>query len=316
MKGIVLWIFIMVFGGNSSQGQARDTAVLFAQIDSTIIAYRADLFSRKGALVQELSQLEEEAKKYNLNEQQAIVIQQGVEVLTTSLIKKTYIYDIRKIKNEVFQASDWDKKFGKLEAKIISINRLLSDMVSKNILQKEWPYNRSDSNVFQEHFAFFDISDGQVILDVGGGTGLFSLFLGMIYEDMVIGYNESDKKYMKYMEHECKVNSLIKPSNTFEFYEGKRRSTRAEYKEFDKVILIYTLHHFTKKKDMLRSIAKSLKNGHLYVSEPIISDGWKSCKRAISQEKILSLLSSTGYKVIEEEKHRKYSLMECVFSSE
>ncbi|MGZ3866361.1 MAG: tetratricopeptide repeat protein [Bacteroidia bacterium] len=118
---------------------------------------------------------------------------------------------------------------------------------------------------------FMDIRSGEVIAEVGAGSGWNLGVLSTIYDSLTLYAEDvskkelSEKKFQKTISYYGKRRKT-KQTNRFVRIMGSYTSTNLPDGIFDKILLIDAFHDFTKKDDMINDIAKKLKpDGKIYV---------------------------------------------------
>ena len=86
--------------------------------------------------------------------------------------------------------------------------------------------------------------------------------------------------------------------------QGEITSTNLEGLDLDKIIIRQSFHHFSRKKEMLSSISKSLKpDGRLYVLEATKDHPDNYCRclcdEAMRSKRIIKKITSNGFKLEE-----------------
>ena len=125
-----------------------------------------------------------------------------------------------------------------------------------------------------------------------------------IYPDTEIFLNEIERYMTEYMLEKiqaCPPDLL--PSN-IQVIKGKKKSTKLEGQQLDKIIIRNTFHHFAKPEAMLESIQRSLKpSGQVFLleswakDEPQLTD----CDELWDRSSLLELFQSAGFRLVQEQ---------------
>lgn len=179
---------------------------------------------------------------------------------------------------------------------IIKNNSDFIELISSGLVEEQAPYKLKMNLV--EEILSYQIRDSMVIGEIGAGSGIFSLFLALIYDDLVLYVNDIDLFALDYFENKIKKWDIR--NNKIRIVNGQKKKTYLEGKYIDKIIIRNSFHHFKKKEKMLASIHASLAgNGVLYVNEPPLrkeSDLLK-CHLLMEQKEIVKSLENEYFKI-------------------
>lgn len=162
-------------------------------------------------------------------------------------------------------------------------------------------------------FDYMKIYGDEVILDVGAGTGAFTIPLAKRLKDGVIKAVDIDEQLLDYIDKKAKMNNLDN-IQTIHFTEDAPVAQQSA----DKIFICVVLHEISDKKEFLDMYRQCLKeNGSLYIVE--FNSGKRSlCDNAnkkgifIESFETEKLLSECGYKNITTKKvNELIYLTEC-----
>ncbi|MCC6727177.1 MAG: class I SAM-dependent methyltransferase [Saprospiraceae bacterium] len=188
-------------------------------------------------------------------------------------------------------------------------------LMGEQLLKPKPPFLINADNSFFEEVAFYKIQDGMTIGEIGAGTGMFGLLLGLAYDSLTIYMNDTAERSMAFAYDRVERCRSIKSGNRYFVAEGKRKSTMLEKYSMDKIVIRNAFHHFSNKQKMLASIKKSMKaESELLLFEPDRVEGKQGvCPQAMKFDKMKQTLMENGFKVIEEKRIEKWDwvLIRC-----
>ena len=188
---------------------------------------------------------------------------------------------------------------------IVTENNHLLDLLTNSILKPDPPFQISPNSFIFEELSYYEVENGMRIAEIGAGSGVFSLMLGLAYESLDIYVNDLSELSIKYAQDKTDKCNSKNSSNNYHFITGEKKSTSLENVQLDKIFIRNSFHHFSKKDKMLLSIKASLiPDGDLYIFDPILESGQKfGCRHIISKKEIVDHLNKNGFKLIDEKHH-------------
>ena len=212
-----------------------------------------------------------------------------------------------------------DSEIGKIiterDVEILTRNDELMNLVHIGLLSPIYPFAINPKTTLLEEIKFYDISDGEVIGEVGAGTGTFSLILNIIKPDNVLYVNDVDWVYLEYISRVLNRSESQFNTDNIHIVKGNKSSTTFQQASMDKIIIRNTYHHFSKKQKMLKSIYESLKpGGRMYILDPIVElDGHvNNCEQALPKNEIINTVIASGFHLEKEVTLSSKVLMEFV----
>lgn len=199
--------------------------------------------------------------------------------------------------------------YERLNAKVLTLEAL-------RIVDQEGNYLDPDYSYFISELEFYDLHDGLRLGEIGAGQNArFSRLILQIFDFEQLFVNElGDYNFSTLKKHFKDYISKGK----MKLVNGRKKSTKLEDKELDKVIIRNAYHHFKKEDKMLQSIKKALKpDGILYLSEPVFylrDDPEKGCIYAISRDEIIEELTRNGFSLKKEREAGNYLLMKFMLN--
>jgi len=236
--------------------------------------------------------------------------------------------------NAVYSVSvrDYDFDFIKKAAKKITKNSLLSEsftekelntltrkntfllLLEAQIFDVEFPFQIKENQIFEE-LRFFDIQENDIVADIGAGQGPFSLLIYLSQPKIKLYINEIKEDLLRYMKRNIVKYINKKDKSICKLIKGDKKNTNLPEK-VDKIILRNAFHHFSKKKQMMKSIKSALKqDGLLLISETLKTKDSQDCDKRMDEKKLKSEFKKYGFILVEElqlgtELHMKYKLDE------
>ena len=191
---------------------------------------------------------------------------------------------------------DWGhrNRFSLFEINVLSYNL---------IVEPKQPFKLTNLKSFWEEISFYDIHADQTIIDVGAGNGFVSFILGMSGIPLSIYMTEIDEDYFPYLTRHLEVFNQMNEPAKIVFLKGTEKSVAVPGVVADRIILRDAFHHFKYPEEMLASIADQLSDdGYLVLLEAttdLARDKKNLCRDAISQKKILEIMTMNGFVLVE-----------------
>lgn len=151
---------------------------------------------------------------------------------------------------------------------------------AQNKQAKEIPFSYKDflnlANFFdskQEVMHFFDFKAGDVIADVGAGSGKYEGAFSLLYDSLSFYIQDIDRAILnqaaldKMVSHYTKLKG--KPlENIFQLCLGTEKSSGLPDASFDKILILSAFHEFTFMDEMIDDLSKKLKpGGKVYIMD-------------------------------------------------
>ena len=185
-------------------------------------------------------------------------------------------------------------------------------ILEESILKLDYPFKLNpESYVFKE-FDFYDLKPKERVGEIGAGSGMFSLIIGITFEEVELFINELPKWFLWGIEERFEKAKPLLKTKSFSLVNGKKDSGQIEGLDLDKIIVRNTFHHFSKKEEMLQSIKLSLKkNGSLFIAEPTTKlTPSKLCSQILDEAIIKETIENSGFQLVKEEILGVWLLME------
>jgi SAM-dependent methyltransferase len=182
-------------------------------------------------------------------------------------------------------------------------NRYLIDLIFQGILLSKLPYPIAKNGRLFEEFDAYNFHDGMKIGEIGAGTGTISLLIGASYKNTALYINEVDSMLVKFLKDRVKGAKCLNNSDFISVVQGHENSAGLEGKDLDLIIIREAYHHFSDKKQMVKSIKKSLRpGGEVCVYERVLKfySHDHSCSKHVYRSNIVRPFKRAGFKLIEE----------------
>lgn len=173
----------------------------------------------------------------------------------------------------------------------------LFELIHSGFLKPEYPFQIQKDKIV-DAIKHYELKEDQTIADIGAGMGEFALLIGLTDLDLKIYVTELSNYAYKHLKSKLKDNLGMDIRCKYFTVKGKEKSCELPEK-VDKIILRNTLHHFSNKKRMMKSIKKMLKDdGQLYILETEYSNS--KCELSLRSETIKSIIEKRGFRIDKE----------------
>lgn len=195
------------------------------------------------------------------------------------------------------------------DLEIISKNPLLLNLISGNVLDGEFPFKITAEELIQE-IEFYNFLENDVVAEIGVGQGTFVVLMSMLGLDLKIYYNEIDKKLLKYI----KDIILVDIPNKYDLIPIKGSKKKIKIKQaLDKVIVRHSLHHFSHKSQMLKSIYDKLKpNGELLIMESKwTEENANYCALLMHESEMIESIEQNNFTIVDKLEIEDVIILKC-----
>ncbi|MEI6412100.1 MAG: class I SAM-dependent methyltransferase [Bacteroidota bacterium] len=182
-------------------------------------------------------------------------------------------------------------------------NRYLIDLIFQGILLNKLPYPIAKNGRLFDEFDAYNLHDGMKIAEIGDGTGTISLLIGASYKNTALYINEVDSMLVKLLKDRVKDAKCLNNNDLISVVQGQENSAGLEGKDLDLIFIREAYHHFSDKKQMIKSIKKSLRPGGVVcVYERVLKfySEDHSCSMHVYRSNIVRPFKRAGFKLIEE----------------
>jgi len=188
------------------------------------------------------------------------------------------------------------------DLEIVKKSADMVDLINEKLIHLHESFPLNDKALLHEEFGEYRLRDGMKIGEIGAGSGLASILIACLYDDLELYVNELGHNRIKYLTGKISKFPEIRKSNKIYPLKGSRKSTNLENKELDLIFMRETFHHFKYPEAMLLSIHRSLKaDGTVIVAEEILDyevDDSK-CSKALKKAAVMSLFEKGGFKCVQ-----------------
>jgi len=222
------------------------------------------------------------------------------------------VYYSHVAKREPFFLTNWannqkwpesiPKKFiAKKELKILRANDMLVDLIAQGVTDETPPFTTREIDFIYNEWQFFNFEPEDIVADIGAGNGHRFFLFNILDMDLNLTMTELKRGNLRFMKKKSKRLSKM-GFPIVKVVKAKKEESNLADNTYDAIVVRNTLHHFSKPKEMLISIANSLNDsGMLYVIETLNLPGYKSdCGKNMTLEEIKSLLEKNDYVLLDE----------------
>jgi SAM-dependent methyltransferase len=293
----LLFISSLLLGTNSMTAQEEKSIVEGFQL------VRTHALSKAGTATEDLQIRKERLIAEGFTKKQ-------VNRVFSALWHGAMLYDMRlkSMKKRVSPEDDPENifpLFEKIDYELVVKNDPVMRLIDEGAIKPNPPHDLvpKDSAYLLNEFLFYQFEDGMQIGEIGAGSGIISLLLGVIYNDLTIYVNEVENDKVDYIKQLINTSDLLHASNKIIPVKGKYSSTALEGKELDVLLLRDVFHHFSEMETMLNSMKASLKNkGQVILIEvlPELDTDGNCCKDAMPRSELVSVMSKNGFTLIDQ----------------
>ncbi len=204
---------------------------------------------------------------------------------------------IRRAK-KIVERKDFVEQFDEADFQAVRENFELIELFNEGILLGKFPFAINPETMLFREMMEYRIQPTDTIIEIGAGSGTFSLMAALINRDSKIFINELDKYYLKYIETRLDQNRDLLKLQNIELIKGKKKSIGLDIIKFDKIIIRNTFHHFSERTAMLASIKNGLKkSGTLFVQEPVkdYAKNLSNCQKIMTRSEIIQNIEMAGF---------------------
>jgi ubiquinone/menaquinone biosynthesis C-methylase UbiE len=142
-----------------------------------------------------------------------------------------------------------------------------------------------------------ELKPGMTVADIGAGSG----FLARVMADQVgptgkAIATELDRRMVDYMNARAQAEGL----RNFSAIQGQPTSTGLAALSVDAVALVNVLSYFDRPREMLQSIAASLKPGGLMLVVDLPREGQGTSETGIDADEVITLATTAGFERVNE----------------
>jgi hypothetical protein len=110
-------------------------------------------------------------------------------------------------------------------------------LICDGILKQSQPFQIDPETGFFDELAFYKIKDGMSIAEIGAGDGMFCLLLGLGFDSLAKIINDIDPYAVEYATSKISRCKSIRSGNRYFSVEGKKKSTKLELVQVNKIII-------------------------------------------------------------------------------
>jgi ubiquinone/menaquinone biosynthesis C-methylase UbiE len=224
-------------------------------------------------------------------------LDQALILLFNKNIPLTILYDMdRKYYKEV----SIREEFNSWESNVSSFlgNKAINYYDAENLLV--------DDTVFLRELRMYKFHPGEVIADLGAGSGYFERVLSKYSNNLTVYATDIDSAIVTRLTTELAYLEMNDKTNiTYISVLGNEKASGLPFKSIDKVIVRNTFHHFSYPNDMLKDCKRIMKeNGTLFIVDILVDEATKvpKCNLHLSRKVFLNYLTSNGFVLVNETK--------------
>jgi len=269
---------------------------------SIISKYRDHLLQKNPNSTIELKQLINKWNTLGATEEEKSYL--TFNILYARKIEKMNLKSIRKYIKKYKPNSKAGNSITEEDISIITKNSELLELIHLGLLKATFPFKIDPKTDLLEELKTYNLKDGEKIGEIGCGSGTFAMLLHQIQPNSQLYLNEINRSFFSYINLVLAENENFYQKKNISLIKGKKKNTKLEGYNLDKIIIRKTFHHFSKKDKMLDSIKKSLKpNGELYIMEYPIElnqNNEDACKISMRRNDIIGSIVNNGFVLINE----------------
>jgi len=189
------------------------------------------------------------------------------------------------------------------DLEVIKRNADLVDLLNEDLLKLAYPFPLDEKALLYTELLEYGLKDSMRIGEIGAGSGMVSMLIASVYDNLELYLNELDRDMVSYMNRKLEKFPKIRKSNTLHVVKGDRDGTNLEDKELDLIFMREAFHHFSDKTEMVQSIYRALDaDGVVIVSEEVLDYAVDSskCSKALRRAEVISIFELSGFTVMDE----------------
>jgi ubiquinone/menaquinone biosynthesis C-methylase UbiE len=142
-----------------------------------------------------------------------------------------------------------------------------------------------------------DLKPGMVAADIGAGSGFLArVMAGQVGATGKVIATELNPRMVAYMNARAQAEGL----RNFSAIQGRPVSTGLEPASVDAVALVNTFSFFDRPREMLQSIAASLKPGGLMLIVDLPREGQGASEAGVDADEVVALATASGFQRVDE----------------
>lgn len=163
-----------------------------------------------------------------------------------------------------------------------------------------------EDTVFLHEVKVYKFNTGDVITDIGAGSGYFERVLSKYCNDLTVYATDIDSAKITRLATQLTFLDL-NDNRDIKYITvlGNEKSTRLPGSKFDKVIIRNTFHHFSYPNEMLNDCKRILKKGgKLFIVDILVDEVPRApqCNLHLTRNVFLKYLKESGFILINETK--------------
>ena len=203
----------------------------------------------------------------------------------------------------------------KEDLELIERNTVLESFIRDGYLEDEYPFKVTLDSTDVHMLEFIDAQPGDVIADIGTGTGNKALILSLVYKENDFVFNELKKRNVKIVKKKLEEYKELfyEGDRTIEVVKGKKSSAKLG-REVDVIVVRNTFHHFSDKSGMLQDLKKHLADdGRVIFIEPLAKKVPEvgDCLETLEYEVFMEYINKENFKILKEEQVEDILLLKC-----
>ncbi len=222
-------------------------------------------------------------------------LDQALAITFNKYISLTSLYDLDR---KYYQQTIIKKKFKSWEADIAEF------IHNKSIDYYNADKIKVEDAVFFDEVKVYKFNTGDVIADLGAGSGYFEKVLSKYCDNLIVYATDIDSATITRLTTQLTFLELNDKTNiTYVPVLGDDKSSHLPFNSFDKVIIRNTFHHFSYPREMLEDCRRIMKKeGKLFIVDILIDEVSKTpqCNFHLTRKVFLNYLKGSGFILINE----------------
>jgi ubiquinone/menaquinone biosynthesis C-methylase UbiE len=192
-----------------------------------------------------------------------------------------------------------DREFARIARDVYSWTSEICKFINRSIEYYDANHKKVDDSVFLSEIRLYEFDTGDIIADIGTGSGYFEIVLSKFCDSLQVYATDIDSVSVNHLATQLKFLDLHDDKNiTYNAVLGNEKSSLLPSNTFDKVIIRNTFHHFKYPLEMLQDCKRMMtKNARLFIVDILVDevDRPPACSLHLTRKTFLNYFTNNGF---------------------